>query len=160
MNRNYIKVIEGYPDYTISESGEILSYRGRSNGKILKHSVDKIGYCNVGLTNNLGKKTLSVHKTMAIMFLGYKSNKGVTDVHHIDGDKTNNHLYNLEIINHRDNVALGRRGKLGVTGISKKNNAYGFIITYTGIPIARQGYNTIEEAEIDRTGLLLTIKNI
>ena len=60
------KQIKGYPEYTVNTDGIIVSYKKELKPRVLKHSVGKIGYCNVGLVDELGiKKTLSVHCIIA-----------------------------------------------------------------------------------------------
>jgi len=58
---------------------------------------------------------LKVHRLVAILFYGKIDNM---EVNHIDGDKSNNKLYNLEWISHTDN--LNHAFKTGLTSKSIK----------------------------------------
>lgn len=51
------------------------------------------------------RKTISVHKLIAITFLNYIPNKNI-EINHIDGNKINNKLSNLEIVTHRENLSI------------------------------------------------------
>lgn len=79
--------------YLIDENGVIWSpYRG---GKILSPSPTKKGYYRIVLQTNIGKKTFQVHRLVLMTFKPC-DNMDTLEVNHIDGDKSNNHLDNLE----------------------------------------------------------------
>ena len=52
----------------------------------------------------LGKEGISLHLLLAKQFLNYK--EGMT-IDHIDGDKLNNKLENLQIISNEQNISKG-----------------------------------------------------
>ncbi|CAM8225625.1 NUMOD4 motif-containing HNH endonuclease [Enterobacter rongchengensis] len=99
--------IDGYEGfYTVSESGLITSLaRLTSDGRNIKERVLKPrtvrGYAHVTLCNENGCKQLSVHRIVASHFLGSGAEGEV--VNHIDGDKLNNTVSNLEWCTHSDN---------------------------------------------------------
>lgn len=93
------RVIEDFPNYEVSNFGRI---RNRSSGQILKPGLGGVGYFTVSLYKNKKPVTNNIHQLVADAFLGKKS-KGMT-VNHIDGNKRNNHVSNLEIIAYRDNI--------------------------------------------------------
>jgi len=100
MKKIEFKVIKGFPDYKVSSKGEVISYRQDDNGKILKPSVST-GYQKVCLQGKSGKQNFQVHRLVAMAFL--KKPKGFNIVNHIDGDKLNNTLLNLEWTNRKGN---------------------------------------------------------
>lgn len=62
--------------------------------KFLKKQISKTGYYVVDLKNNNFRKTFKVHRLIAIHFINNPLNKGF--VNHIDGNKLNNDICNLE----------------------------------------------------------------
>ena len=100
--------------YQISNLGRVKSLKRKAdNGtnirtvkeKILKQSpFSGSDYLRVGLTKNGKIKTKRVHQLVAIAFLGHnpKQNKIVVD--HINNDKSDNRLENLQLLTQRQNV--------------------------------------------------------
>lgn len=98
--------IVGYEGmYSVSSDGRIWSYprhvsrrSGRPNlmrGQLLKIFKDASGYCSVSLTDSLHvHKSYLVHRLVAQAFLPNPDNK--PEVNHIDGNKSNNNVQNLE----------------------------------------------------------------
>lgn len=108
MTNEIWKDIKNYEGkYQISNLGNVKSvyrkvnhrYRGKEKTttiyeKILKKAVNKFGYEYVCLTvNNKGKK-LKIHRLVAEAFIPNPLNKKT--VNHIDGNKSNNCVDNLE----------------------------------------------------------------
>jgi len=60
-----------------------------------------MGYRKVNLSNGSKNKTIAVHRLVAETFL--TKPRGSNVVNHIDGDKSNNKLSNLEWTTHRGN---------------------------------------------------------
>ncbi len=112
------KPIPGYDDYYMASStGKVLSLertvrapKGMGGTKTypeaeLKSYVDKYGYCCTSLNIDGRSKTKKVHRLVMSAFCG----ESLLHVNHIDGDKLNNNLYNLEYVTPRDNVRHSRR---------------------------------------------------
>jgi len=95
------KQIKEFPNYEISDLGKV---RYNSNGRIKIRKLLKTsnGYLKVNLSHNKIIKTKSVHKLVAVHFLGDCS-EGI-QVNHIDGDKNNNCLSNLEYVTQFENA--------------------------------------------------------
>lgn len=96
--------------YQVSNIGNVKTlYREYSpNGakrfteeKILKSSKH-LGYLRVGLSCNGKFKTLLIHRLVALAFIPCVNNK--LEVNHIDGDKSNNKINNLEWCNRNENL--------------------------------------------------------
>lgn len=86
-----IKDIKEFKDYTIDTEGNVYSKRKH---KYLKQTINKYGYCKVTLQKDKYKKMYSVHRLVAEVFIP-NYNK-LPQVNHIDGNKQNNHVANLE----------------------------------------------------------------
>lgn len=71
------------------------------NSKLLKPRIAN-GYLGVTLTKNSMAKTISVHRLVAESFIPNPKNK--PHVNHKDGNKLNNHLYNLEWSTSKENI--------------------------------------------------------
>ncbi|MBE8951935.1 MAG: HNH endonuclease [Quinella sp. 1Q7] len=98
--------IEGYVSrYQISTFGRVKSFF-RGKARILKPFVDKDGYLQ--LTFGRGKK-FKVHRIVALTFI--PNPDGNPQINHLDGNKMNNHVSNLEwctpIENNRHAVTMG-----------------------------------------------------
>ena len=97
------KDIIGYEEmYQVSNLGNIKSYK---NGKEKQLKLVKItdGYLIVNLYINGIRKTRKVHQLVAESFLNHKRCGMELVVNHIDFNKTNNKLENLEIVSNREN---------------------------------------------------------
>jgi len=68
----------------------------------LKQRKDKDGYLVVNLRWRGTGKSIRIHRLVAQMFLGYMISG--YEVNHLDGNKSNNHYLNLEIVTHADNM--------------------------------------------------------
>jgi hypothetical protein len=97
------KDIEGYEGhYQISSFGRVKSlgrlicayvYR-MSTDKIRKITVKKDGYSEINLSIKNKKTQFRVHRLVALAFINNPKNK--SDVNHIDSNKLNNNVTNLE----------------------------------------------------------------
>lgn len=86
------KEIQYSPTYHVSNLGRI---KNTKTGKILSTPVDPTnGYCCANIYKDKKGKTFDVHLLEARAFIPNPENKRL--VNHIDTDKTNNRLYNLE----------------------------------------------------------------
>lgn len=111
MNQEEIwKDVKGYEGmYVISSTGKVKSLKFNRE-KILKNQLDPYGYHIVGLSKNGKIRTKRVHQLIAIAFLDHKPCGINIVVDHIDNDKLNNNLNNLQLITHRENCSKDRKG--------------------------------------------------
>ena len=86
------KVVDDYPDYKISNMGNIKSCKYNKE-KLLSPTQNKYGYFRIGLHKNNKTKQFSVHRLVAIAFIPNPENLSTVD--HVDRNKTNNDLSNL-----------------------------------------------------------------
>ncbi len=92
--------LKGYEEYQIDTNGIVYSKKG----KPLKYSKNKKGYCHIIICKN-GKTTgHSIHKLVAEQFIKNDDIKNKTQVNHIDGNKENNNVNNLEWVTPKENI--------------------------------------------------------
>ncbi len=112
MNNEIWKPIPGYEGYEASTLGRIrsLSYDKTGRIKIMKPWIAATGYYTIMLTDNNGKrKTIGVHRLIYLTFFG--SIPYGMHINHIDENKLNNNLNNLNLLTPRENYNWGTRNK-------------------------------------------------
>jgi hypothetical protein len=107
------KTLEDFPGYEISNLGNIKSlsrvilrngkYPIISKEKLLYQRQSADGYKQVALCKDAKVHTIKVHQLVAMAFLNHKRCSFKLVVNHIDNNKLNNNLDNLEIITNRQN---------------------------------------------------------
>ena len=107
--------IQGYEElYEVSSEGRIRSLsrivKCRNGvrfhkGRVLKPEKVRSGYLQVCLNKDGKQKLFSVHLLVWESFNG-KSPEGM-EINHIDEDKSNNSLENLNLMTHKENVNWG-----------------------------------------------------
>lgn len=91
--------IRDIPGYEVSSEGRI---RNSKTGRIMKTSVNGRGYEQVCLRKNKIQINKRVHRLVADSF--YDGDHNGLDVNHIDGNKNNNHISNLEFCTRKENI--------------------------------------------------------
>ena len=85
--------IKGYEGlYEVSNTGYVRSIR--RNNKLLKYNSTSYGYKRVGLYKDGKQKFHTIHRLVAETFI--PNDNLLPEVNHIDGDKFNNTVENLE----------------------------------------------------------------
>ena len=112
------KDIKGYEGlYQISNFGNVMSlnYNREKRSQVLKTLTDSGGYKYVSLSKRATKTPKLIHRLVAESFIVNPDNR--PEVNHIDGDKSNNRVDNLEWCTPSENVQHAE--KMGL-----KNNRY------------------------------------
>ena len=112
--------IPGYEGlYEISNFGTVKSlereilikgkYPAIVKEKILRQSLNGNGYYLVGLYKDGKRKPFMLHTLVAMTFLGHKPDGYKIVIDHIDNNKLNNNLTNLQLISQRDNSSKDKK---------------------------------------------------
>jgi hypothetical protein len=86
-----MKAIPGFPNYSITEDGNVWSH---NYNRWIKGHKNWAGYIRVTLSNNGKAKAYSVHRLVAITYIENLYNKEY--INHINGIKDDNRVSNLE----------------------------------------------------------------
>lgn len=103
---------EGY--YKISNMGRVKSLLGR-NERLMKTHISRNGYVKLDLSKIGQTKKVYVHRLVAQAFIDNPDDKPV--VNHINSDKQDNRLSNLEWVTQKENILHAI-----ALGLIKKNN--------------------------------------
>lgn len=105
--------------YQISNLGNVLSLKrkGRKQDLLLTPSKDNHGYLFVRLSKNRKTRNEKIHQLVAITFLNHIPDSLNLVVDHIDNEKLNNRLDNLQLISHRKNISKDRKGTSKYVGV-------------------------------------------
>lgn len=106
------------PDYIVDSDGFIISKRDH---RPMKPSLSPHGYLITSVMVDGKVKGMPIHSAVAKTFLGDKTIDGLV-VNHIDGDKTNNKLENLEWVTAQENAQHAVR-VLGMNMGDKNGNS-------------------------------------
>lgn len=122
------QTIKEFPKYEINKEGDI---RNKSTLKSLSQNLGTKGYYQV----NIGNTCRKVHRLLAETFIENVNN--LETVNHIDGNKVNNSLSNLEWMSRQDNVRHSREVLMLKPIPYSKSNKKHHLIGKTGINSTR-----------------------
>jgi hypothetical protein len=112
------KDIKDYNDYQVSSLGNVKSLK-HNRERLLKPGIGG-SYKTVALLKGGKQKSFSVHQLVAVAFLNHIPNGYELVVNHINLDKLDNRLENLELITHRENTNKKHLKSSSIfTGVSK-----------------------------------------
>jgi hypothetical protein len=109
--------VVGYEQYyLISDHGRLFSL---IQNRPLKTTANVRGYIGTSLNIIKTRKSAMVHRLVAIAFIPNPDNK--KEVNHIDGNKLNNHISNLEWVTPKENVE--HMWRTGLNSLEKMRKA-------------------------------------
>jgi len=135
MEEELWKPIESFENYEVSTLGRV---KNTKTDRMMKLN-SKGGYLCISLVNTFRQKTFKVHRLVALAFIPNTENK--TDVNHMDKNKHNNNISNLEWNTRAEN---NLHGKLNVIITTNKNKPINRIDKNTNEILEK--YNSIELA--------------
>lgn len=94
-------IVEGHPDYRVSTEGRFQSKK-RGPWKDMKMSPDGSGYMQAFMCENGKMYVRKVHKLMQDAF--FKKDPTQPEINHINGNKRDNRLCNLEQCSRLENM--------------------------------------------------------
>ena len=110
--------ITNHPNHQVSTHGR---FRNKKTKQVLKQHTDRYGYStlSLGSTDNV-----QAHRIVCETYYGVPDNPKM-QVNHIDGNRQNNHVLNLEWCTPSENIKWGiRQGKIDpMIGLNKAKEA-------------------------------------
>lgn len=147
------KDVEGYEGlYQVSNLGNVKRIRFiNKNVNVIRErskaqKIRKDGYLEVALYKNSNGKSIQVHRLVAKAFIPNPENK--PQVNHIDGNKQNNNVENLEWVSISENALhSARQLRKNVRKVEQYDLKGRYLATYSSITIAGE-INGIREGSI------------
>ena len=171
------KDIPGYEGlYQVSNLGRVYALpkewignkgcKNSHNGKYLSINYSSKGYSRVLLCSKGINKTREIHQLVAEAFLSHKPCGYKLVVDHIDNDKSNNNLDNLQLISQRENTSknssksiLHKTSKYVGVHFDKSRNKYAASIQINGRSIFIGRFNCEFTAHLAYQNKLKEIEN-
>lgn len=148
---------EQWKDVYFIENGIVYDYRGlymvSSHGRVksLKKNQmkqlnkNKGGYLYVPLYKGTKQKNFLIHRLVAFMFIENSDVENKVQINHIDEDKENNHISNLEWVTPKENVNHGTRTKRTTKTLKTKyRKIMGRSLTETKVIVLRSAKQGIK----------------
>lgn len=150
-----IPCYEGY--YEASDEGSIRSVdrkiihsvKGMANrkGQMLSPKINKYGYCGVTLNKLGNRKDFNIHRLIALSFIPNLENK--PHVNHLDGNKANNNVSNLEWCTQSENIIHAYARKLMTSEARRGERSNFALLTDDDVVMIRKihtkGFCTIKQ---------------
>jgi hypothetical protein len=91
--------LKDFPNHYIDKNGNVINIL---RNKILSPSITKKGYLRVHIMHNKKEAHFFIHRLLALAYIENPLNKPF--INHIDGNKLNNVLSNLEWCTNSENI--------------------------------------------------------
>ena len=137
--------IPEFPNYLIYNNGDIFS---KHRKKLLSQRTDKCGYFRVNIINNFNvRKTYKIHQLVAMAYLHHKLENTKYCIDHIDGNRKNNYLHNLQVILKQQNLRKRKLIRDLPIGVYHINNKFYSCITINNTRYYLGIFKTIDDAQ-------------
>lgn len=125
----------------VNKNGGVYGLKSNGEIKLIRNvASNQLGYNRI----ECGKKMIRRHRIVAYTFIGLDLENPKQQVDHIDGNKLNNSIDNLRVVNHQQNH-FNRTTAKGYYW-NKRNNKWLAQIKLNGKTIGLGYYNTESEA--------------
>lgn len=175
LNNEEWKTIEEFPKYEVSNNGKV---RNKTTLKVLSSFIQNSGYDVISFSKGRTSIKRTIHRLVAIAFLPNINN--LKYVNHIDGNKHNNTVSNLEWCTNSENILHARRTGLnpynkptkglklkprGTSSISSKyfgvcwdkaRNKWKACVVYNNVKYCQKRFNSEVDAAIYRDMIVKT----
>lgn len=101
-----MKIVQDYPNYAVDEAGNVHNLKT----KTLAIVSIVAGYASVWLRNESGGRSHKVHRLVARAYIDNPENK--PEVNHLNSDKLDNRVSNLEWCTRRENIEHARLSRV------------------------------------------------
>jgi hypothetical protein len=144
--------IPSYPDYEVSNMGNV-----RRCGRLLKPTLYTNGYYCVQLSSDSIRKSKTIHRLVASLFIPNPDNKEFID--HLSGNKLDNRVENLKWATPSENkLNPNTPQKIGVSGLrhiyKRSDTRYYVSIQRNSQVVFCETFPTQEEAILARDNFL------
>lgn len=113
--------VEGFDHYMVSNLGNVKSLVNPNKPRILKPQSSTNGYLQLNLFSRTGEhRKFLVHRLIGLTFIPNLQDK--PQINHIDGDRTNNRVENLEWVTPKENIQHALDNNLMCTGTCHGNS--------------------------------------
>ena len=138
--------IQDYPNYLIYDDGRVYN---KKYNRFIKPTIVGKGYLQLALFKNGERKMFRINRLVSLHYIPNPENK--PEVNHIDGDKTNNNIKNLEWMTRMENAnafqPIRQDNTSGVKNIYYHKQWHGWVYIKTINKIRHTKYfKTFEEA--------------
>lgn len=140
------KEIEGFKGYYVDTLGRALSDRNGPR-KELKPTATHTGYLAIRIHNADCKRSFRIHRLVCLAFKPNENHKNL-EVNHIDGNKSNNSIENLEWVSHKENMAhAGATGLMPWSGVSGRGHPKSRAVVCVDYPGGPVTFGSMQEAQ-------------
>lgn len=146
-NLGRVRSVDRYNHFTGRNQSGYYETTQFIKGRFLKPKKDRGGYLYVNLAYNGKYKSVKIHRLVALAFINNPNNLPV--VNHIDENKTNNKVSNLEWVTIKDNNKYG----------SRRTKFYPVDIYYRNGKLYKH-FDSLREANLDTSLSKNTIKRL